>query len=93
MLTARGADGGRIVGLELGADDYVVKAFSAGELVACIRAILRRRPAWERRQTPLEVTSAPRLKASRSEVIATVAGGPAAGRAIRPCEALLRRSR
>ena len=56
MLTARGADGGRIVGLELGADDYVVKAFSAGELVACIRAILRRRPAWERRQTPLEVT-------------------------------------
>ena len=56
MLTARGADVDRIVGLELGADDYVVKAFSAGELVACIRAILRRRPAWERRQTPLEVT-------------------------------------
>ena len=42
LLTARGADADRIVGLELGADDYVVKPFSAGELVARIRAILRR---------------------------------------------------
>ena len=42
MLTARGADVDKIVGLELGADDYVVKPFSVGELVARIRAILRR---------------------------------------------------
>jgi DNA-binding response OmpR family regulator len=42
MLTARGQDVDKIVGLELGADDYVVKPFSAGELVARIRAILRR---------------------------------------------------
>jgi len=42
MLTARGQEVDRIVGLELGADDYVVKPFSAGELVARIRAILRR---------------------------------------------------
>src|SRR5262245_57614579 len=42
LLTARGADADRIVGLELGADDYMVKPFSAGELVARIRAILRR---------------------------------------------------
>jgi two-component system response regulator RegX3 len=42
MLTARGEDADKIVGLELGADDYVVKPFSAGELVARIRAILRR---------------------------------------------------
>jgi two-component system response regulator RegX3 len=42
ILTARGADADRIVGLELGADDYVVKPFSAGELVARIRAVLRR---------------------------------------------------
>jgi two-component system response regulator RegX3 len=42
MLTARGEDVDKIVGLELGADDYVVKPFSAGELVARIRAILRR---------------------------------------------------
>ena len=49
MLTARGEDVDRIVGLELGADDYVVKPFSAAELVARIRAILRRGPLRERR--------------------------------------------
>jgi two-component system response regulator RegX3 len=42
MLTARGEEIDRIVGLELGADDYVVKPFSAGELVARMRALLRR---------------------------------------------------
>jgi len=42
LLTARGEDVDKIVGLELGADDYVVKPFSAGELVARIRAIMRR---------------------------------------------------
>jgi two-component system response regulator RegX3 len=42
MLTARGEEIDRIVGLELGADDYVVKPFSAGELVARMRAIMRR---------------------------------------------------
>ena len=42
MVTARGTDTDKIVGLELGADDYVVKPFSAGEVVARIRAVLRR---------------------------------------------------
>ncbi|HEY7477499.1 MAG TPA: response regulator transcription factor [Actinomycetota bacterium] len=42
MLTARGDETDRIVGLELGADDYVVKPFSPNELVARIRAVLRR---------------------------------------------------
>src|SRR3954470_22870508 len=42
MLTARGEETDRIVGLELGADDYVVKPFSAREVVARIRAVLRR---------------------------------------------------
>ncbi|MGD9696488.1 MAG: winged helix-turn-helix domain-containing protein [Thermoleophilia bacterium] len=42
MLTARGDEIDRVVGLELGADDYVVKPFSARELAARIRAILRR---------------------------------------------------
>jgi two-component system, OmpR family, response regulator RegX3 len=42
MLTARGEEIDKIVGLELGADDYVVKPFSAGELVARMRAIMRR---------------------------------------------------
>lgn len=42
MLTARGEDIDRIVGLELGADDYVVKPFNPREIVARVRAILRR---------------------------------------------------
>src|SRR5438874_12402427 len=42
MLTARGDDVDRIVGLELGADDYLSKPFNPRELVARIRAILRR---------------------------------------------------
>jgi two-component system, OmpR family, alkaline phosphatase synthesis response regulator PhoP len=42
MLTARGDESDRIVGLELGADDYIVKPFSPKELVARIRAVLRR---------------------------------------------------
>lgn len=42
MLTARGEEADRIVGLELGADDYLAKPFSPRELVARIRAVLRR---------------------------------------------------
>ncbi len=55
MLTARGEETDRIVGLELGADDYIVKPFSAREVAARIRAVLRRtgggrRPAAEREE-------------------------------------------
>jgi DNA-binding response OmpR family regulator len=42
MLTARGEESDRIVGLELGADDYVTKPFSPREVVARVRAVLRR---------------------------------------------------
>jgi two-component system response regulator RegX3 len=42
MLTARGEEADRVAGLELGADDYVVKPFSAREVVARVRAVLRR---------------------------------------------------
>jgi len=46
ILTARGTELERVVGLELGADDYVVKPFSGAEVVARMRAVLRRvRPA------------------------------------------------
>jgi DNA-binding response OmpR family regulator len=49
MLTARGDDTDRIVGLEIGADDYLPKPFNPRELVARLRAVLRRmRPAPER---------------------------------------------
>jgi two-component system phosphate regulon response regulator OmpR len=44
MLTAKGGDVDRILGLELGADDYVVKPFNPRELLARIHAVLRRRP-------------------------------------------------
>jgi two-component system, OmpR family, response regulator RegX3 len=54
MLTARGEEIDRVLGLELGADDYVVKPFSARELSARIRAILRRGKSTERRG-PIEV--------------------------------------
>jgi two-component system, OmpR family, response regulator RegX3 len=55
MLTARGEEVDRIVGLELGADDYVVKPFSAGELVARIRAIQRRGRASAGARAPMIV--------------------------------------
>ena len=42
MVTARGDEGDRIVGLDIGADDYIAKPFSPNELVARIRALLRR---------------------------------------------------
>jgi len=42
MLTARGSEADRVAGLELGADDYIVKPFSAREVVARVRAVLRR---------------------------------------------------
>src|SRR5215469_13473540 len=46
MLTARGEEGDRVRGLDSGADDYVVKPFSPNELVARLRAVIRRaRPA------------------------------------------------
>jgi DNA-binding response OmpR family regulator len=56
MLTARGEETDRIVGLELGADDYVVKPFSPKELVARVRAVLRRSSTAELlREQPIRV--------------------------------------
>jgi DNA-binding response OmpR family regulator len=51
ILTARGDEADRVKGLQLGADDYVVKPFSIREIIARIRAVLRRSP-----QRPLDVT-------------------------------------
>jgi DNA-binding response OmpR family regulator len=48
MLTARGTEMDKIVGLELGADDYVVKPFSAAEVISRIRAVLRRSDRGEK---------------------------------------------
>src|SRR6266545_4013037 len=52
MLTARAEEADRVIGLELGADDYVAKPFSPNELVARVRALMRR----ARRQAPPEST-------------------------------------
>lgn len=52
MLTARAEDIDRIVGLELGADDYIAKPFNPRELLARVRAVLRRRPALTEAATP-----------------------------------------
>jgi DNA-binding response OmpR family regulator len=53
MLTARGEPADRIVGLELGADDYLPKPFEPRELVARLRAVLRRRGSSAPRPTPI----------------------------------------
>lgn len=52
MLTARGEDADRIVGLELGADDYIPKPFNPRELLARIKAVLRRRTQAPERSEP-----------------------------------------
>jgi DNA-binding response OmpR family regulator len=73
MLTARAEETDRIVGLELGADDYVTKPFSPRELVARIRAVLRRA------QAPPELPSILRagpLTLDRVTHAVTVAGQP-----------------
>jgi len=58
MLTAKGDDVDRIVGLELGADDYVAKPFNPRELVARIHAVLRRQP---RSQAPGAPSAEPKV--------------------------------
>ena len=55
MLTARGHESDRIVGLELGADDYLIKPFSPRELAARVRTVLRRAPVVEPRAERLEL--------------------------------------
>ena len=51
MITARDEDADRILGLDIGADDYIVKPFSPGEVMARIRAVLRRLPAQSGSET------------------------------------------
>lgn len=72
MLTARGEDTDRIVGLELGADDYLPKPFNPRELVARLKAILRR----ARPSAPTDVLRFGRLQIDRGARVARVDGRP-----------------
>jgi len=78
MLTARDSEVDRVLGLELGADDYVVKPFSARELMARVKALLRRSAlagGAERNGVPAVVSlGALEVDAARRE--ARVAGAP-----------------
>jgi DNA-binding response OmpR family regulator len=56
LLTAKGEESDRVIGLRLGADDYVVKPFSPAELVARVDAVLRRVDTSPAREEPLELS-------------------------------------
>jgi DNA-binding response OmpR family regulator len=55
LLTAKGEESDRVIGLRLGADDYVVKPFSPAELVARVDAVLRRVDTAPSQEPPIEV--------------------------------------
>ena len=76
MLTAKDAEVDKVVGLEIGADDYVTKPFSARELVARIRAVLRRR--GEADEVPTAVLESGPVRMDVDRHVVTVNGEPAA---------------
>ncbi|MFQ5341493.1 MAG: response regulator [Anaerolineae bacterium] len=73
LLTAKVEESDKVVGLELGADDYVTKPFSMRELVARIRAVLRR---MEKARVPAEILRAGDITLDRSTHQVTVGGRP-----------------
>jgi DNA-binding response OmpR family regulator len=69
MLTARTEEADRVAGLELGADDYVTKPFSAREIVARVRAVLRRAQSPAMHDDVIRVGEAIVLDAPRMQVL------------------------
>jgi two-component system response regulator RegX3 len=74
MVTARDTETDVVAGLEAGADDYVTKPFSSGELIARIRAVLRRHPVLA--QEPITTLGAGRVRMDLQRRLVTVAGVP-----------------
>ncbi|VWX58837.1 Transcriptional regulatory protein OmpR [Burkholderiales bacterium 8X] len=77
MLTAKGDPMDRIIGLEIGADDYLPKPFEPRELLARIRAVLRRRGEGTSATTPAMVMRFGSLEIDRNARTVTVRGEPA----------------
>ena len=92
MLTARGEDVDRIVGLELGADDYLAKPFNPRELVARIRAILRRAGNRTSRAASADNVAVGPIRLNMGNHQARVAGAAVAltGAELRVLELLMR---
>jgi two-component system response regulator RegX3 len=76
MLTAKDAEVDKVVGLEIGADDYVTKPFSARELLARIRAVLRRRGEPEDLVTAVLESGPVRMDVDRHVVTVNGASAP-----------------
>ena len=69
LLTAKGEESDRVIGLRLGADDYVVKPFSPAELVARVDAVLRRVGTVAAEEAPLELSDMTIAPASRRVLV------------------------
>ena len=83
MLTARGEEADRIVGLELGADDYVTKPFSPRELATRVRTVLRRsNPATDSKRS--SVLRRPRARRGDARGASARGAGAADGEGVRP---------
>ena len=76
MITAKGEDVDKIVGLELGADDYLAKPFNPRELLARVRAVLRRAAPGRRAASAIAFAPA----SSRSDSARARSASPASGR-------------
>ncbi|MDD5392251.1 MAG: response regulator [Thiothrix sp.] len=70
MLTARVEEIDRLLGLEIGADDYICKPFSPREVVARVKAMLRRLQAFAHPDSKHETTTAPLLELDRDRLVA-----------------------
>ncbi len=77
MITARGEEVDRVVGLELGADDYICKPFGVRELLARIKAVLRRAGSGQAQVGPDAILSGPGgLQLDLGQRLAAIAGSP-----------------